>query len=142
MCYSTQRRIAFFNPGKNLKNIESCISGLKFFFLQGVLTSEPISRANKSFHSCVKILLNTASDETPENAEKRTHCMNVLRAIFRNNQLGELVSQYVASAMIVAITGLKSAVWGVSFFVNKQSLVVKVSNFRFATLRRCCMQRW
>lgn len=87
---------------------------MKFVFLQATLTTEPVSRANKSFHFCIKILLNMASDVSQENSERRTHCINVLRAIFRNNQLGELVSQYVGRGMIVAIIGLKSTIWGVS----------------------------
>lgn len=72
-----------------------------------------MSRANKSFHHCIKTLLSTANDDSEENVERRTHCMNVLRAIYRHNQLGELVSQYAAAGMISAITGLKSAAWGV-----------------------------
>lgn len=51
-----------------------------------------------------------------ENSERRTHCMNVLRAIYRNNQLGELVQPYVAEGMIAAITGCKSTIWGVSTY--------------------------
>lgn len=39
--------------------------------------------------------------------------MNVLRALYRHNQLGELVSQYVGAGMIVAVTGFKSTIWGV-----------------------------
>lgn len=62
----------------------------------------------------MKTLLNTASNLSMENDERRSHCMNVLRAIYRNNQLGELVQPYVAEGVIVAITGFKSAVWGVS----------------------------
>lgn len=84
-----------------------------FVDLQAVLATEPVSRANKSFHHSIKTLLNTANDDSEENVERRTHCMNVLRAIYRHNQLGELVSQYAAAGMISAITGLKSAAWGV-----------------------------
>lgn len=82
---------------------------------QAVLGTEPTQRANRSFHNCTKTLLNTANDLTPENHERRTHCMNVLRAVYRHNQLGELVSQYVGAGMIAAITGVKSTVWGVRF---------------------------
>lgn len=39
--------------------------------------------------------------------------MNVLRALYRHNELGELVSQYVGRGMIVAVTGFKSFTWSV-----------------------------
>lgn len=85
-----------------------------------------MQRANKSFHNCINILLSTANNISVENSERRTHCMNVLRAIYRHNQLGELVSQYVAAGMISAITGMKSAVWGVSIY-----LLIKKKSFLF-----------
>lgn len=73
----------------------------------------------------MKILLKTANSLLPENSERRTHCMNVLRAIYRNNLLGELVQQYVAEGMIAAITGFKSSIWGVSIlFLCHQKILI------------------
>lgn len=65
----------------------------------------------------MRVLLKTANNLFLANSERRTHCMNVLRAVFRNNELGELVQQYAAEGMIAAITGFKSTTWGVSILL-------------------------
>lgn len=90
------------------------------------MTTEPPTRSNESFHTCIKILLKTAANISPENDERRTHCMNVLRAVYRDSQLGEIVISYVAEGVMVAVTGFKSSVWGVSVSKGIKKKLFKV----------------
>lgn len=60
----------------------------------------------------VKLAGNTSS--TPET---RTHSFNVLRALFRNMQLGEVVGPFVERAIMVAIEGFNASTWPVRFSV-------------------------
>lgn len=43
--------------------------------------------------------------------ETRTHSMNILRALFKHTQLGEIVLPYVGDGFTVAITGFSKPTW-------------------------------
>jgi hypothetical protein len=60
-------------------------------------------------------LLELGSNEVCS-TETRTHAMNILRSLFRNSQLGEMVSPYVPQGFSVAIEGFTSQTWSVSIF--------------------------
>ena len=47
--------------------------------------------------------------------ETRTHAMNILRSLFRNSQLGEMVSPYVPQGITLAIHGFTAKTWSVSY---------------------------
>lgn len=59
---------------------------------------------------------NRRSDEEMkfEVAEIRIHSMNILRALFRHSQLGNVIKDYVANGLIVAFKNYDSKTWMVS----------------------------
>lgn len=66
--------------------------------------------------------------------------MNILRMIYRNNQMGEFVQPYIAEGVKIAITGFKSPVWGVNLSIS-QVLIYCVTvflgtQFRYITICR------
>ncbi|GJQ88097.1 hypothetical protein Trydic_g13108 [Trypoxylus dichotomus] len=83
------------------------------FMIQGIIITEPKSLGNENFHSCMKTLLNIASNTSEQNVKSRIHAMNILRSLYRNNQLGELVSQYIAEGVIIALDSFNHNKWGV-----------------------------
>lgn len=46
--------------------------------------------------------------------EIKTHSMNILRALFRHSQLGDMVKNYIADGLIVAFRNYGSRTWAVS----------------------------
>lgn len=46
--------------------------------------------------------------------EIKTHSMNILRALFRHSQLGDMVKNYIADGLIVAFRNYDSKTWAVS----------------------------
>ena len=58
----------------------------------------------------MSLLLDTAGNMSSQ-VDSRVHCLNILRALFRDSKLGELVGIYVETGVIVAIDGFKSANW-------------------------------
>nr|CAH7713689.1 unnamed protein product [Callosobruchus chinensis] len=100
--------------GKN-KNENLCATrrsaGLPFL-ITSLLCSEPVLN-NKRFHDCMKTLLETCKNTEDANDMFRILCMNVLSAIFRLSVLGEIVAPYVGYAVVIAITGFNSPVWGI-----------------------------
>lgn len=46
--------------------------------------------------------------------EIKTHSMNILRALFRHSQLGDMVKSYIADGLIVAFRNYDSRTWAVS----------------------------
>lgn len=46
--------------------------------------------------------------------EIKTHCMNILRALFRHSQLGDMVKNYIADGLMVAFKNYDSKTWAVS----------------------------
>lgn len=43
--------------------------------------------------------------------ETRTHCINILRALYRNSALHETVAGYVSEGLVVALDGFDGATW-------------------------------
>ncbi|CAH0552961.1 unnamed protein product [Brassicogethes aeneus] len=86
-------------------------AGLPFLILSIVSTDPSYNQI--SFHSTMKTLLDFLNNTKESNNEYKMHCLNILRALFRHSKLGDLVSSYVGQAVIVAITGFKSKIWGI-----------------------------
>lgn len=49
--------------------------------------------------------------------EIKTHSMNILRALFRHSQLGDMVKNYIADGLMVAFRNYESRTWAVSGIV-------------------------
>ncbi|KRT82581.1 hypothetical protein AMK59_4444, partial [Oryctes borbonicus] len=103
------------------------------FMMQAIIITEPKNLGNENFHVCMESLLNIASDTSEENLKSRIHAMNILRALFRNNQLGELVAQYIAQGVIIALDSFNHNKWGVSMLryptVRMRTLMLLGSQF-------------
>lgn len=61
-------------------------------------------------------LLTVAEDGRPEQLESRTHALNILRALFKHNQLNERVVPHVPKGFMVSISGFDEPNWGVNYF--------------------------
>ena len=79
------------------------------FIIQAVLTSN-IPSSGPLLRSTMKKLISTAVDENTER-ENKIHCMNILRALFRDAKLGESVGSFIEDGVILAVDGFKSENW-------------------------------
>lgn len=70
---------------------------------------------SKYEHSTEPIIENSNYKETNfDVTEIKTHSMNILRALFRHSQLGDMVKNYIADGLIVAFRNYDSKTWAVS----------------------------
>ena len=79
------------------------------FIVQAVLTTDPDTSA-ALLRLTMERLLRTAGDSAT-NPENRVHCLNILRAVFRDSKLGELIARFVEAGVRLAVTGYRSADW-------------------------------
>lgn len=84
------------------------------FLIQSILVTEPKRRANESFHYCMQYLLKVAENYAEDNQTSSLHSMNILRALYRHNQLGEVVASYVSKGVMISITRFSHSEWAVS----------------------------
>ncbi|RVE51905.1 hypothetical protein evm_003525 [Chilo suppressalis] len=59
--------------------------------------------------------------------ETRAHCMNILRALFRNSALEESVAGYVGEGLMVALEGFNKDTWMVKFDTAVRAAVAQWS---------------
>ncbi|XP_011644648.1 thyroid adenoma-associated protein homolog [Pogonomyrmex barbatus] len=64
--------------------------------------TEPLIE-NRNDYDCTEIKLDVT--------EIKTHSMNILRALFRHSQLGDMVKNYIADGLIVAFRNYESKTW-------------------------------
>ena len=91
-----------------------------------MVTTEPSHFDNK----CLKLALNQLIVlSQDERAEVRIHAYNILRVLYRDSTLGEVVSPFVTDGLIAAILGFKATSWSVSFnfyILQKSSLKIRL----------------
>lgn len=76
----------------------------------------------QSIFSYYKNLMEPKTDDENECHEEvmsdvteiKTHAMNILRALFRHSQFGDMVEKYVADGLIVAFKSYDGKTWAVS----------------------------
>lgn len=56
-----------------------------------------------NFHMTLKTLLEITEDYSMEMTDSRIHALNILRALFKHAQLGELVAPYVSKGAYFSI---------------------------------------
>lgn len=88
------------------------------FMVQAILVSEPKSLQSNVFDNCMETLLEIAENNKDENEKSRTHSLNILRALFKHNQLNERVIIYVPRGFMVAIIGFDNSNWTVRWLSN------------------------
>lgn len=64
------------------------------------------------FSICLGALLSEASSGL---GNSRLHCLNILRNLYRESRLNQLIGPYVARGLMVAITGFEAPDWPVIF---------------------------
>ncbi|XP_045773448.1 thyroid adenoma-associated protein homolog isoform X2 [Maniola jurtina] len=84
-------------------------AGLPFMIQALVITELQVKVNTKSFDSCMTTLLRLARHSHCK--ETRCHCLNILRALYRNSQLDEIVGTFVGEGLMVALLGFESGTW-------------------------------
>ncbi|XP_069359956.1 tRNA (32-2'-O)-methyltransferase regulator THADA isoform X2 [Maniola hyperantus] len=84
-------------------------AGLPFMTQALVTTELQVTVNTKSFDLCITTLLRLARNSPRK--ETRCHCLNILRALYRNSQLDDIVGTYVGEGLMVALLGFESGTW-------------------------------
>ena len=79
------------------------------FIVQAVVSTE-VDQTGSVFRSTMQTLLNLAGDQAAD-AESRVHSLNILRALYRDSKLGDLVTTFIEQGVKVAIVGFKASNW-------------------------------
>ena len=91
-----------------------CLAGIPFLVQSIVATEQatyPVkAAAGPNLARAVKSLFRVARGDS---LDGRIHAYNILRALFRDNRLGEAVGEFVEEGIMMAIKGFKSAKWAV-----------------------------
>lgn len=82
--------------------------------MQALICTELEMGSSNTLQTWLQHLLELAGS-TSSTPATRTHAFNVLRALFRNMQLGEVVGPYVEHTIVVAIEGFSASTWPVRF---------------------------
>uniref|UniRef100_A0A8D1DAB5 tRNA (32-2'-O)-methyltransferase regulator THADA n=1 Tax=Sus scrofa TaxID=9823 RepID=A0A8D1DAB5_PIG len=84
------------------------------FYIQALLASEPKKGKMDLLKITMKELISLAglTDDSKSTVPK-VHALNILRALFRDTRLGEIIIPYVADGAKAAILGFTSPVWAV-----------------------------
>lgn len=84
--------------------------------LKSMLCSETLFSNSDRFHEAEKNIEKSAL-ETDERSNKiteiKTHALNILRALYKHCQLGDLVQEYVSEGLIAAIKSYDGKSWAV-----------------------------
>lgn len=106
----------------NLENTNNLWKKIKYIMYENTIFSkyeylpESVIENRNEYYADVKL------DVT----EIKTHSMNILRALFRHSQLGDVVKDYIADGLMVAFKNYDNKTWAVSathIFVYKNITV-------------------
>ena len=87
-------------------------AGLPYLVL-AILANEPKHLNNKYLSITMETLTRLADKavDTPEDVIVKVHCLNILRALFKDNKLRDLMHQYVSKAFTLVIASVSSKYW-------------------------------
>ncbi|XP_031550253.1 thyroid adenoma-associated protein homolog [Actinia tenebrosa] len=88
------------------------------FFVQAIVTTEPMTAGKASFKRLMTDLIVIAEQPIDKNVPKdstipQVHARNILRALYRDTRLGEDVFPFVASGLMIAVRGFLSDSWAI-----------------------------
>nr|XP_022332415.1 thyroid adenoma-associated protein homolog isoform X4 [Crassostrea virginica] len=106
------------------------------FFVQTLVSSEPPSTGRPCFKWTMRELLQLALKEdlvsgTPSNS--KVHALNILRALYKDSRLGEVVTTFVADGLRASILGFQSPFWAVR---NSSTLLLSTMITRIFGVKR------
>ncbi|CAF4831639.1 unnamed protein product [Pieris macdunnoughi] len=84
-------------------------AGLPFMIQALVITELQVTGNPKCFSQCMRTLLHVG--RRSPSVEARTHCTNVLRALYRNTNLNDAVAAYVGEGLLLALEGFEGITW-------------------------------
>lgn len=91
--------------------------------MQAILTTEPLAHSRTCLSHTVTTLLSVAASHTGKPVPSSSsitpvpaavHALNILRALYRESKLGEVMVSFIAEGVIVAVRGFSSSSWTVS----------------------------
>lgn len=80
---------------------------------QAILSPEVEMGRGELFNRTIESLLNIATDGL---SECRIHAMNILRNLYRESRLNQVIGPYVARGLMLSITGFEAPDWAVNFY--------------------------
>ncbi len=101
------------------------LSNLNIHVIQAILISEP----SYTSYSCLKYTLTTLlqvarsglsnsvttpTDPAPQSSPAAVHALNILRSLYRESKLGDLVVPFIPEGVMTAIDGFSASLWPVS----------------------------
>lgn len=102
------------------------------FIIQAVLSKEPDTRGNTCLKETVSRLLEYAQHQR-HGVSTRLHSFNILRAVYRDAKLGDVVIPYVSAGVMAAIDGFNSTHWSIR---NAATLLFSVLITRMVGVKR------
>ena len=106
--------------------------------MQAILTTEPLAHSRTCLSHAVTTLLSVAASHTSKPVPSSSiapvpaavHALNILRALYRESKLGEVMVSFIAEGVIVAVRGFSSSSWTVSTICIPQLHLVFLSQIR------------
>uniref|UniRef100_A0A8D8I1B9 tRNA (32-2'-O)-methyltransferase regulator THADA n=1 Tax=Culex pipiens TaxID=7175 RepID=A0A8D8I1B9_CULPI len=100
------------HDGSDIKTEKMCSTrrsaGIPYM-MQALISSELHVSSSKGLQFSTKKLIEICSVSTK--ADTRTHCLNILRALFRSTDLGDSIGEFVSDGIVCAINGYGAESW-------------------------------
>ncbi len=106
------------------------------FLVQALIASQPPTTRSMPFvTSTMERLLDIGN--TSEDSSLRVQACNILRGLYRNNNLGDNIGSFVEEGLRLAFGGFRSATWSVCYPFFEITLKCCFYDFHFAGAQRC-----
>ncbi|KAF2352218.1 protein of unknown function DUF2428 death-receptor-like, partial [Trinorchestia longiramus] len=87
-------------------------AGIPFIIL-GALATEPVVRGNSCLRNTITSLLKLASGSSTSSYDARLHALNILRVLYRDTKLGDVIIPFVSDGVKSAVCGFSSDMWSI-----------------------------
>ncbi|XP_074661192.1 tRNA (32-2'-O)-methyltransferase regulator THADA-like [Tubulanus polymorphus] len=83
------------------------------FYIQALVTSEPVVTGRSCFKQIMTELLHLALNDSESNNIPRVHALNILRSLYRDTRVGDDVYPFIADGVTAAVLGFSSNMWDI-----------------------------